>query len=73
MGEKGDGDFQISDLVRNIDGTDTERQIHPPHLHVGAPGIFSDLLSSLQMLNSEWDLGYLIWSKILMELIFNPW
>ena len=25
-------------------------QIHSPHLHVGAPGIFSDLLKSVQML-----------------------
>ena len=29
-------------------------QIHSPHLHVGAPGIFSDLLRSVQMLKSEW-------------------
>ena len=25
-------------------------QIHSPHLHIGAPGIFSDLLRSVQML-----------------------
>ena len=29
-------------------------QIHSPHLYVGAPGIFSDLLRSLQMLKREW-------------------
>ena len=29
-------------------------QIHFPHLHAGAPGIFSDLLRSVQMLNREW-------------------
>ena len=29
-------------------------QIHSPHLHVGAPGIFSDRLRSVQMLKSEW-------------------
>ena len=29
-------------------------QIHSPHLLVGAPGIFSDLLSSVQMLKGEW-------------------
>ena len=29
-------------------------QIHSPHLHVGAPGIFSDLLRSVQMLKREW-------------------
>ena len=29
-------------------------QIHAPHLHSGAPGIFSDLLRSLQMLSREW-------------------
>ena len=28
-------------------------QIHSPHLHVGAPGIFSDLLWSVQMLKIE--------------------
>ena len=28
--------------------------IHSPHHHVGAPGIFSDLLISVQMLNGEW-------------------
>ena len=29
-------------------------QIHSPHLHVGAPGIFSNLLRSVQMLKREW-------------------
>ena len=29
-------------------------QIHSPHLHVSAPGIFSDLLRSVQMLKREW-------------------
>ena len=29
-------------------------RIHSPHLHVGAPGIFSDLLRSVQMLKREW-------------------
>ena len=29
-------------------------QIHSPHLHDGAPGIFSDLLRSVQMLKREW-------------------
>ena len=29
-------------------------QIHSPHLFVGAPGIFSDLLRSVQMLKGEW-------------------
>ena len=28
-------------------------QIHSPHLYVGAPGIFSDLLKSVQMLKGE--------------------
>ena len=28
-------------------------KIHPPHLHVGAPGIFSDLLRSGQVLKRE--------------------
>ena len=29
------------------------RQIHSPHLHVGAPGIVSDLLRSVQLLKRE--------------------
>ena len=29
-------------------------QIHSPHLHIGVPGIFSDLLRSVQMLKREW-------------------
>ena len=29
-------------------------QIHSPHHHVGAPGIFLDLLRSFQMLKGEW-------------------
>ena len=29
-------------------------QIHCPHLHAGAPGIYSDLLRSVQMLKREW-------------------
>ena len=32
-------------------------QIHSPHPHVGAPAIFSDLLSSVQMLKREWGAG----------------
>ena len=30
-------------------------QIHFPHLHARAPGIFSDLFRSVEMLNTEWD------------------
>ena len=58
----------ISDLVKNPDGTDIFNpcgefrgspegpvsQIHSPHLLVGAPGIFSDLLRFVQMLKKEW-------------------
>ena len=29
-------------------------QIHSPHLQIDAPGIFSDLLRSVQMLKIEW-------------------
>ena len=29
-------------------------QIYSPHLHNGAPGIFSDLLRFIQMLKREW-------------------
>ena len=52
MGAKGDWDFRMTYLVKNPDKTDEFRwspegpvsQIHSPHLHVGAPGVFSDLL-----------------------------
>ena len=30
-------------------------QVHSPHLHAGAPGIFSDLLTSVQIVKREWD------------------
>ena len=33
---------------------DSVNQIHSRHLHVGAPGIFSYLLRSVQMLKREW-------------------
>ena len=29
-------------------------EVHSLHLHVGAPGIFSDLLMSVQTLKREW-------------------
>ena len=32
-------------------------QIHSPHLYVGAPGIFSDFLRSVQMLKRERESG----------------
>ena len=32
----------------------TVSQIHSPHLIVGAPGLFSDLLRFVQMLMREW-------------------
>ena len=67
MGAKGDWDFRISDLVKNPYRSDFTpcsecrwspkgpvSQIHSPHLLVGAPGIFSDLLKSVQMLKREW-------------------
>ena len=33
----------------------TVSHTHSPHLHVGAPGMFTDLLKSVQMLKTEWD------------------
>ena len=30
------------------------RKFHSPHLQAGVPGIFSDLLRSVQLLNREW-------------------
>ena len=59
MEAKGDWDFRISNLVKNPDGTDINpcgefrwssespvSQIHSPHFHVGAPGIFSGQLGA---------------------------
>ena len=69
-GVKGDWDFRISALVKNPDELifnpcyefrccpqGPVSQIHSPHLHVGAPEIFSDLLRSVQMLKREWGAG----------------
>ena len=63
QGTKGDWNFRISDLVKNPDGTDFNpcgefrwspegpiSKIHSPHLHAGAPEIFSDVLRFVQML-----------------------
>ena len=50
----------LMDLIFNTDGEfwrspeGPVSQIHSPHLHVGVPGIFSDLLRSAQMLKREW-------------------
>ena len=69
MGTKGDWDFRISDLAKrktlmelmfnpcdeflwSLEGPVS--QFHSPHLLVGAPGIFSDLLRYVQMLKREW-------------------
>ena len=67
FGAKGDWDFWISDLVKTlmelISNPCSEfrwslegpvSQIHSPHLHAGTPGIFSDLLRSVQMLKRQW-------------------
>ena len=71
-GAKGDWDFRICDLVKNLAGSsslelifnpcdefrwileDPVSQIHFPYLHVGVPGIYSDLLRSVQTLKREW-------------------
>ena len=70
MGAKGDWDFRISDLVKSLmelifnpcpefrrSPEGPFSQIHSPHLHVGAPVIFSELLRSVQMLKRKWDCG----------------
>ena len=44
-------------------------QIHCPHLHVGAPGIFSDVLRSVQKLKIEWGAE----SNGKLPHLFNPW
>ena len=82
MGAKADGDFRISDLVKNPDGTDINPYgefrwnpegpvslIHPPRLHVGAPGIFSDLLWSAQVLKRDYGAE----SNGSLQQLFNPW
>ena len=66
LGVKGDWDFRISDLVKKLmelifnscsefrwSPKGPVSQIHSSYLHVGAPGIFSGLLSSVQMLKRE--------------------
>ena len=62
-GAQDDWDFWISDLVKTLmeliinpcgefrrSPEGPVSHIHSPHLHVGAPGIFSDLLRSVRML-----------------------
>ena len=44
-------------------------QIHSPHLHAGAPGIFSGLLRSVQMLKREWGAE----SNGKLPHLFIPW
>ena len=64
---QGDWDFRISDLVKTLmelifnpcaefqwSPEGPFSQIHSPHLHVGASGIFSDLLRSVQMQKRKW-------------------
>ena len=67
LGTKGDWDFRISDLVKKTlmemifnpcgefrpSSECPVSQIHSPHVHVGAAGIFSDLSRSVQMLKRE--------------------
>ena len=46
------------ELIFNPCGESPEGPVtkfHSPHLHDGVPGIFSDLLRSIQMPNREWD------------------
>ena len=42
--------------------------MHSPHLQVGVPGIFSDLLRSVQMLKREWGAE----SNGKLRHLFNP-
>ena len=77
----GGWDFQISDLIKNPDGTDYLTPVvnfcevqraqlakSTPHLHVGSPGIFSDRLRSFQMLKREWGAK----SNAKLPLLFIP-
>ena len=43
--------------------------IHSPHLHVGAHGIFSDLLRFVEMLKREWGVE----SNGKLPYLFNSW
>ena len=67
-GTKDDWDFRISDLTKTLiellfnpygefwwSPEGLVSQVHSPHLRAGVPGIFSDLLRSVQMLKREWD------------------
>ena len=66
-GAKGVWDFRISDMVKTLmklifnhcgefrwSPEGPVSQFHSPHLLAGAPGNFSDLLRSVQMLKREW-------------------
>ena len=44
-------------------------QIQSPQLHLGAPGIFWDLVRSVQMLKREWGAE----SNGKLPYLFNPW
>ena len=43
-------------------------QTHSPHLHIGAPGIFPDLLRYVQMLNRYWGVE----GNWMLLHLFNP-
>ena len=65
----------LMDLIFNPCGEfrwspdDRVRQIQSPHLDVGAPGIFSDGLRSVQMINRKWDAE----SNGKLPHLFNHW
>ena len=83
MGAKGEWDFRISDLVKknlkelifNLCGEfrwspeGPVNQIHSPHLLVGAPGIFPDIVRYVHMLKREWGAE----SNMKLPHLFNPW
>ena len=48
-------------------------QIHSPHLHTGAPGIFSDLLRSVQILESGMQKAMGSYHTYLSLVKLQPW
>ena len=82
VGAKGNCDFRISDLVKTLmelvfntcggfrlNPEGPVSQIHSPDLDVGSPGIFSELLRSVQTLKRQWGAG----SNRKLPHLFNLW
>ena len=61
-GQKPWWNWYLTPVVNFGGPEDSVSQIHSPHHHVGVPGIFSDLLSTVQMLKRERESG--VWKAM---------